>query len=906
MIASETVMPVSFRHLLLPDKNPPPTDLFDLHPLPVNGGSAVAFKQFEKFYVDRFSHFNAIQSQVFNALFTSGENVFVGASTGSGKTVCAEFAICRMLASNPDGKCVYVTPKDSQAKLRYREWNALFTDLLGVKVTKLVGETTKDLRELERGQIIVCTPHTWDIISRRWRKRKNVQNIELFVADDIHMVGADEGPLYEMVCSRMRFMAFHLERKIRIVALGYPVANFSDVGNWLGIEKEFLFNFHPLSRPVPLEIFVKGFTITHAGSRLAAMSKPVFNAIANEAGGKGCVVFVPSRKDVGLTAFDLMTFATVGDEEGATCKFLLCSEVDIAPTLAKVKNNTLKKTLAFGIGLYHEGLLESDCQIVESLFNAGAIQVVVAMRTTCWTLNLQAHSVIVMDTKYFDGKDHQYVDYPIVDVVQMMGLAVRRQENMAMDIDGDDSACRFIVLCQSSRAEFFKKYLFMPLPMESHLNHFLHDHLNGEIVTGTLENKQNAVDYLSWVFLFRRLTKNPNYYGLTGTTHRHLSEFLSELIEDTLTDLEKIKCIAISGEDEDQLEPLNLGMIGAYYSISYRTIETFCQSFTPKTKMRAFIEILSEAAEFEQLNIRHHEDASLRQLATKVKYNVEEQEVEEGEEIYATAQTKANLLLQAHFSRIPLTPELQSDLENIILKNIGRLTQASVDVLSSNGWLGPALVAMEISQMSTQAVWNKDSVLKQIPHFTKSIIRDCEENYEVEGIFDIMELKDSKRNDLLKSLSSSQMRDVAMYCNRYPNIDIEHSVRDPEEITTGAEVVVDVQITREDEDDYPGPVIAPFFPIPKDEGWWLVIGDRKSKKLISIKRVPLHSASAKVSMRFECPSFDDDEVTEADVEYTLYFMSDSYLGCDQEYEMELHVRRGESGSEESSSEEDSD
>ena len=61
------------------------------------------------------------------------------------------------------------------------------------------------------------------------------------------------------------------------------------------------------------------------------------------------------------------------------------------------------------------------------------------------------------------------------------------------------------------------------------------------------------------------MTQNPNYYNLQGTTHRHLSDNMSELVENTLDDLKQIKCVAI--EDEVDISPLNLGMIAAYYYI---------------------------------------------------------------------------------------------------------------------------------------------------------------------------------------------------------------------------------------------------------------------------------------------------------------------------------------------------
>ena len=73
-----------------------------------------------------------------------------------------------------------------------------------------------------------------------------------------------------------------------------------------------------------------------------------------------------------------------------------------------------------------------------------------------------------------------------------------------------------------------------------------------------------------------------------------------------------------------------------------------------------------------------------------------------------------------------LSAELQSDTEQILQRAV-RLIQACVDVLSSNGWLSPALAAMELAQMVTQAMWGRDSYLKQLPHFIPDIIKRCQE-----------------------------------------------------------------------------------------------------------------------------------------------------------------------------------
>lgn len=68
----------------------------------------------------------------------------------------------------------------------------------------------------------------------------------------------------------------------------------------------------------------------------------------------------------------------------------------------------------------------------------------------------------------------------------------------------------------------------------------------------------------------------------------------------------------------------------------------------------------------------------------------------------------------------------------------------------------------------------------------------------------------------------------------------------------------------------------------------MVIGDPRSNSLLSIKRLTLQQ-KAKVELDFVAPS-------PGHHEYTLYFMSDSYLGCDQEYKFSIDVNDFQSDS----------
>jgi superfamily II RNA helicase len=81
------------------------------------------------------------------------------------------------------------------------------------------------------------------------------------------------------------------------------------------------------------------------------------------------------------------------------------------------------------------------------MYLAGDIKVLVATATLAWGVNLPARLVIVKGTEYYDGKTSRYVDYPLTDVLQMIGRAGR---------PGFDTEGRAVVLVESSKKNFYK------------------------------------------------------------------------------------------------------------------------------------------------------------------------------------------------------------------------------------------------------------------------------------------------------------------------------------------------------------------------------------------------------------------------------------------------------------------
>ena len=695
---SETKLAVSFQKLILPEKFPPHTPVLDLQPLPV---ASLKVSDYKSLYPD-WERFNKIQTQTFNSLYSTDDNVFIGAPTGSGKTVCAEFALLHHWSKPDAGRAVYVAPFQELVDLRLQDWQERLAKLRGGKeIVKLTGDTTSDLKLLDRGDLILATPSQWDVLSRQWQRRKNVQNVQLFIADELHLLGGQTGFIYEIVVSRMHYIRTQTGLPMRIVGLSVSLANARDIGEWIDAKKHNVYNFSPHVRSVPLELHLQSFTVPHFPSLMLAMAKPTYLSIVQMSPDKPALVFVPSRKQARATTRDLLLASAANDEED---RFLHADVEQMGPILGRIREEPLAEAISHGIGYYHEALTSSDKRIVKHLYDQGAIQVMVASRDVCWELDCKAHLVIVMGTQFYEGREHRYVDYPLSEVLQMFGKATRPLE---------DNISKGVLMVPAVKREYYKKFLNEALPIESHLQVYLHDAFVSEISTKMIESAEDAISWTTFTYFYRRLLANPSYYSLTDVSHEGLSAHLSELVETTLKDLAEFKIIDLDEED-DTVTPLNAAMIAAYYNISYITMQTFLLSLSGRTKLKGILEIVTSATEFESIQIRRHEDSLLRRIYDRVP-------VKMAQPNYDSPHFKAFVLLQAHFSRMQLPIDLAKDQEVILTKILGLLS-ATVDVLSSDGHIN-AMNAMEMSQMVVQGMWDRDSPLKQIPHFTPEVIK---------------------------------------------------------------------------------------------------------------------------------------------------------------------------------------
>ncbi|XP_059051963.1 activating signal cointegrator 1 complex subunit 3 [Achroia grisella] len=885
-LGSESVLPLTFQHLILPETHPPHTDLLELQPLPVtalNNGS------FEMLY--NFSHFNPIQTQIFHCLYHTDNNVLLGAPTGSGKTIVAEVAMFRVFNEYPGCKVVYIAPLKALVKERIKDWKVRLEEKLGRKVVELTGDVSPDIRSIKNAQVIVTTPEKWDGISRSWQTRNYVRDVALIVIDEIHLLGEDRGPVLEVIVSRTNFIESHTSRRLRIIGLSTALANAKDLANWLNIGEMGLYNFRPSVRPVPLEVHISGHPGRHYCPRMLSMNKPTFHAIRQHSPSAPALVFVSSRRQTRLTALDLIAYLAAEDNPK---QWLHMQESEMEQILSNIRESNLKLTLAFGIGIHHAGLHERDRNTVEELFINQKIQVLICTATLAWGVNFPAHLVVIKGTEYFDGKQKRYVDMPITDVLQMMGRAGRPQ------YDNEGVA---VVLVHDQKKNFYKKFLYEPFPVESSLLEVLADHLNAEIVAGTVHTKQDILDYMTWTYFFRRLLKNPSYYNLESLEPQDVNRYLSNLVQTSLDALSHANCVEIE-EDQRTVHSTWMGRIASYYYLSHHTMEHFSLHLAPSLDADELLRALADSHEYATLPVRHNEDVLNGELSQQLRLPVDVLSLD-------SSNVKAFLLLQAHMTRVQLpNTDYLTDTKSVLDQTI-RILQAMIDTSAENGWLSVCLSCQMLMQSIVQARWPIDSPLTTLPNIdshhlyiftqmTKDTNKPCMmlnglkivcmKNYELLAKYMRREFEESQIEQIYRVICDLPTLNIKLSVRGiWYDSDCEQDKRLPQPpksdqwIPVHADQEYTLLIEMNRRGGNPSNVYCPRFPRGKNEGWILTLGCRDLGDLLALKRSPAARAAHVTHLDFHTPP------KTGRVIYTIYIISDSYMGLDQQYDLQLEV-----------------
>jgi pre-mRNA-splicing helicase BRR2 len=391
-------------------------------------------------------------------------------------------------------KIVYIAPMKALVQEMVGSFGERLA-YLGVKVGELSGDHQMTKEQIAQTQIIFTTPEKWDVITRKSTDTSYTNLVRLVIIDEIHLLHDERGPVLESVIARTVRRMEQTRDYVRLVGLSATLPNYQDVAKFLRVdESKSLFYFDASFRPCGLQQQFIGITEKKAIKRYQVMNEVCYEKVLDQASaGNQTLVFVHSRKETAKTAKFIRDMAIEKETithfirpEGAS-REILNEEVN------NISDPSLRDLLPFGFGIHHAGMKFEDRRTVEELFAGGHLQALVCTATLAWGVNLPAHCVIIKGTQIYNPEKGRWVELSPQDVLQMLGRAGRPQ----FDVYGEGT-----IITNHAELQYYLSLMNQQLPIESQLVSKLADNLNAEIVLGTVRNRDEAVQWLGYTYLW--------------------------------------------------------------------------------------------------------------------------------------------------------------------------------------------------------------------------------------------------------------------------------------------------------------------------------------------------------------------------------------------------------------------
>ena len=268
------------------------------------------------------------------------------------------------------------------------------------------------------------------------------------------------------------------------------------------------------------------------------------------------MVFVHSRKDTVKTALMLrekaanaqLTEHFIPDKAGRYESF--------KRELAASRNRELRELVDYGFAIHHAGMLRSDRNLSERMFETGVVKVLCCTATLAWGVNLPAYAVVIKGTQIYDSGKGAWVDLGILDVLQIFGRAGRPQ----YESQGVGYICT-----QYDKLDHYVSAITQQHPIESKFVGGITDALNAEVALGTVTSVDDGVRWIGFTYLHVRMRKNPLVYGLTAEAvldDPQLGSKRHQLITTAARQLAKAQMV-IFDEQLGTLAPTELGSIAS-------------------------------------------------------------------------------------------------------------------------------------------------------------------------------------------------------------------------------------------------------------------------------------------------------------------------------------------------------
>ncbi|WVZ74587.1 hypothetical protein U9M48_022751, partial [Paspalum notatum var. saurae] len=553
-----------------------------------------------------FRYFNSLQSECFHVCFFTDVNMVISAPTGSGKTVLFELCILRLLSRFLSAdwrfnlikgtlKTIYIAPSKALVQEKLQDWNKKLGPL-GIKCLEMTGDSEfHNNKAIHDADLILTTPEKFDSMSRHGIRDGGLGffgDIALVLIDEVHLLNDPRGAALEAVVSRIKMLSQHDDMKsfplanVRFIAVSATIPNIEDIAEWLRAPPEGIKRFGEEMRPVKL-------------------TTKVFDILMQHSRGKSALIFCATRKGAQEAA---QCLSQTGASFGYSNPFMKSMQQyeHLREASLTCSDKQLQACILHGVGFHNAGLSSKDRSLVEGLFLKGDLQILCTTNTLAHGINLPAHTVVIKSTQFFNKEKGLYTEYERSMVLQMCGRAGRPPF---------DDTGTIIIMTRKETVHLYENLLNGCEMVESQLLPCAVEHLNAEIVQLTVPNVSLAIEWIKCSYLYIRIKKNPENYGVKrGIPQDLLEKQIQDICVEKIHELVEYGLIW-TDEHAFLLKPLEPGKLMAKFYLKFDTMKLIIKA-SSCCSLEDLLHIICHSAEINWIQLRRNHKKILNDINT--------------------------------------------------------------------------------------------------------------------------------------------------------------------------------------------------------------------------------------------------------------------------------------------------